>query len=161
VRVRPAQGHVAHAEAVEIAKDANIVFNGVAAFNAEQGGELVLAMSAFDVGDTESHHHAIRMAGRLLINRIDEIERVAGEVALVGFRVYPDRKELGAEIADFGLVETDVAGVFGIGRSNVVVFVEKTLRSVGVRVDDDAGVVNLTGVGADGGLRVCGNDKSE
>ena len=82
-------------------------------------------------------------------------------MALVGFRFHPDGKELGAEIAGLGLVETDMAGVFGIGRSDIVVLVEKTLRCIGVRVDDDGGVVNLTGLGADGGLRVCGNDKSE
>ena len=161
VGVRPAQGHVAHAEAVEIAEQANVVFDGVAAFNAEQCGKFVFAVGALDVGDAESHHHAVGMAGGLLIDRIDEIERVAGEVALVGFRVHPDGEELGAEIAGLGLVEADVAGVFGIGRSDVVVFVEKALRRVGVRVDDDGGVVDLAGLGADGGLRVCGNDKSE
>ena len=127
----------------------------MAAFNAEQGGEFVLAVGALDVVDAEGHHHAVGMAGRLLVDRIDEIERVAGEVALVGFRFDPDGKELGAEIAGLGLVEADVAGVFGIGRSDVVVFVEKALRSIGMRVDDDGGVVDLAGLGADR-LRVAG-----
>jgi hypothetical protein len=40
---------------------------------------------------------------------------VAGEVALVGFRFYPDGEELGSQIAGLGLVEADVAGIFGIG----------------------------------------------
>jgi hypothetical protein len=56
------------------------------------------------------------MAGRLLVDGIDQVERVAGEVALVRFRIDPDGKELGAEIAGLGLVEADVAGVFGRSR---------------------------------------------
>ncbi len=133
----------------------------MAAFNAEQGGELVLAVGALDVVDTEGHHHAVGMAGGLLVDRIDEIERVAGEMALVGFRLHPDGKELGAEIAGFRLVETDMALIFGIGRSDVVVFVEEALRGIGVRVDDDGRVVDLAGLLADRGLRVDGNGKGE
>ena len=101
------------------------------------------------------------MAGRLLVDRIDKIERVSGEVSLVGFRFHPDGKELGAEVSGLGFVEADVAGIFGIGRSDVVVFVEEALRGIGVRVDDDGGVVNLAGLGADSGLRVDGNGKGE
>ena len=97
VGVRPAQGHVAHAEAVEIAQHANVVFDGVSAFDPQERGQFVLAVGALDVGDTERHHHAVGMAGRLLVDGIDEIERVAGEVALVGFRFHPDGKELGAQ----------------------------------------------------------------
>jgi hypothetical protein len=77
------QGHVAHAEAVEIAQEADVVFDGVSAFDAQQGGELVLAVGALDVFDAEGHHHAVGMAGGLFVDGIDEIERVAGVVAFV------------------------------------------------------------------------------
>ena len=43
VAVGVGEGHVAHAEVVEIAQQARAVFDGVAAFDAEQGGDLVLA----------------------------------------------------------------------------------------------------------------------
>ena len=40
--------------------------------------------------------------------------------------------------------------VVGIGRADVEAFVEKTLRRVGVGVDDDGGFVNRASLGADG-----------
>ena len=61
-------------------------------------------------------------------------------------------KNSAPEISGLGLVETDVARIVGIGRSDIVIFVEEALRRVGVRVDDDGGVVNLAGFGAD---RLC------
>jgi hypothetical protein len=81
------------------------------------------------------------MMGRLFVHRIDEVERVAGEVALVGFRVDPDGKKFGAEIAGLRLVEANVAGVVWVGGFDIVIFVEEALRRVGVRVDDDGGVL--------------------
>jgi hypothetical protein len=126
----------------------------MSAFNSKERGEFVFAMGALNVGGAEGHHHAIGMPGGLLVNGIDEIERVTCEVALVGFRLDLDGEELGAEISGFRLLEADVAMVVGVGRSDVVALVEKTLRSVGMGVDDDGRVLNLIGLFADG-LRVC------
>ena len=47
--------------------------------------------------------------------------------------------------------------VFWIGRSDVVVFVEEALRSIGVCVDDDGGVLDLAGFLADC-LRMYGDE---
>ena len=80
------------------------------------------------------------MPRRLLVDRIDQIERVLREVALIGLRVDPDGEELRAQIAAPGFVEADVADVFGIGRADVEAFVEKALRRIGMGVDDDGGV---------------------
>ncbi len=54
-----------------------------------------------------------------------------------------------------------MALIFGIGRSDVVVFVEEALRGIGVGIDDDGGVLNRASLLADGGLRVGENGKGE
>ena len=88
--------------------------------------------------------------------------------ALIGFGVDPDGEKFGAQISAAGFVEADVAGVFGIGRTDVEAFVEEALRGVGVGVDDDGRIVNLAGARADDhvgcagrclrGLGECGGD---
>src|SRR4029077_9947787 len=72
-----------------------------------------------------------------------------------------DGKELGTQVSGLSLVEADVAVIFGVGRSDVVVFIEEALRSVGVRVDHDGGALNLLSFLADGVLCVDGNGKGE
>ena len=153
VGVRPGERHVAHAEPVVIAQQVHVVLDRVAAFDAHERGEFVLAMGALDVGHGEGHHHAVGMMRRLLVDGIDEIERVAGEVALVSIGVDPDGKELRAEVAAAGFVEADVPRVIGIGRADVEVFVEKTLGRVGVGVDHDGGFLNRASLGADNDVR--------
>ncbi len=115
VGIRPGKRHVAHAETVVIAQQVHVVLNGVAAFDAHQSGEFVLFVGALDIGHGKRHHHAIGMPRRLLVDGVDQIESVPGEVALVGFGIYPDGKELRAQIAAAGFVEADVADVVGIG----------------------------------------------
>ena len=128
----------------------NIVFDGVSAFDPHQRGQLFLLVGALDVVDGEGHHHAVRMAGRLFIYRIDHVEGGLGEVPTSGFGIGPDGKKLRAQIAGTGLVQADVADVFGIGGADIEVLVEKTLRCVGVSVNDDGGVVDGASSGADG-----------
>src|SRR5438132_12651457 len=91
------------------------------------------------------------MTGGLLVDRINQIERVLGEVALVSCRLDPDGKELGAQVAGAGFIETDVAVVVGIDGTDVVVFVEERLRRVSVRVYPDGRIVDGVGAGANGG----------
>ena len=150
VRVRPGERHIAHAEAVIIAQQVHVVLDRVAAFDAHERGELVFLVGALDIGHGKGHHHAVRMVRGLLVDRVDEIECVSGEVALVGLGIYPDGKELGAQIAAAGFVEADVAHVVGIGRADVEAFVEKTLGRVGMGVDYDGGFLNGASLGADG-----------
>jgi hypothetical protein len=108
---------------------------------------------ALDVGHGKGHHHAVRMPRRLLIDRVDQIECMSGEVALVGLRFHPDGEELRAEIAAAGLIEADMPNVFGIGRSHVEAFVEKALGRVGMGVDNEGGIVNGASLGADRFIR--------
>jgi hypothetical protein len=82
-------------------------------------------------------------------------------VALVGHRLDPNGKELGAEVARFGLVKTEVALVLGIRRSDVPIFVEESLWSIGVGVDDDGRVLDLKGLLANCGLCIQRESTSE
>ena len=74
-----------------------------------------------------------------------------GVVALVGFGIHPDGKELRAQIAGASFVEADVADVFRVGVADVEVFVEKALRRVGMSVHDDGRFVDGACLGAEGG----------
>src|SRR6266404_4391243 len=98
------------------------------AFDPQQGSKLFLFVGALDVVRAEGHHHAIRMPSSLLIDGVNQIERVPGKVSLIGFRFHPDGKELGAEVTGLCLVEADVTMIFWIGRPDVVAFVKETLR---------------------------------
>src|ERR1700676_5484307 len=114
-------------------------------------------MCALNIGNTKSHHHPVRMPRRLFINRIDQIERVVREMPLVGFRLDPNGEKLCPKVSSFCLVEADVAGIFGVGRSNIVVLVKKTLRSIGMSVDNNRRVLNLERLLADRSLCGRGN----
>ena len=57
---------------------------------AHQRGELMLTVRTLNVRCGKRHHHPVRMMRRLLVDRIDQIERVPGEVAFVRSRIDPD-----------------------------------------------------------------------
>jgi len=90
----------------------------------------------------------------LLIHRIDQIKRMPGEMALVGVWIHPDGKKLRAQVSAPCLVEADVANIFGIGRPEIEALVQKPLRRIGMRVDDERGIVNLLGSRADHDVRL-------
>src|SRR5579862_385474 len=125
----------------------HVVFDGMPAFNAHQSGEFVLAVRPLDVRHGKRHHHAVRVVRRLLVNRIDEIQGVLSEVALVSFRIDPDGKKFSSKIAAADFVEADVSDVVWIGGADIEILVEKPLRRVGVSIDDDGGVLNGAGFG--------------
>ncbi len=99
IGVRPRERHVAHAQAVVIAQQVHVVLDRVSAFDAHERGQFVLAVGALDVGDGKGHHHAVGMMRRLLVDRVDQIEGVAGEMALIGLGVDPDGEKFRAQIA--------------------------------------------------------------
>ena len=76
--------HVAHAEAVVVAQQADVVLDGVPAFDAHQRRQFVFLVGALDIGDGKGHHHAVGMSRGLLVNRVDQIEGMLGEMALIG-----------------------------------------------------------------------------
>src|SRR5215467_6217639 len=127
----------------------DVVFDGMAALDAHQGTQFVLAARSLDIGRRKGHHHTVGMPRRLFIDRIDQIEGVFGEVPLVGFWIDPDGKELGTKIAVACLVEADMADVVGIGRANVEAFVKKSLWRVSMRIDYQSGIVNGMCFGTD------------
>src|SRR2546427_12258918 len=157
VGVRPTQSHIADAEPVKIAQKMNVVLDRVTAFNSHERGKFLVFVGTRDISDRERHYHAIRMPGGLLVDRIDEIERVLGEVALIGCGFDPDGKELGAQVAGAGFIEPDVTAVVGVGGTDVIIFVEEPLRCVSVCVYDDGRIVNGFGAGANGGSLSYGN----
>ena len=57
--------------------------------------------------------YAVGMAGGLLIDRIDKIERLVGEVALVGVRLDPNGKKLGPKVPALALSRLMWAGSLG------------------------------------------------
>ena len=76
------------------------------------------------------------MMRRLFIDRVDQIEAVLGVVTLIGLGIDPDGKEFRAQITAPCFIEADVPDVIRIGRADVESLIEKALRRVGVRVDD-------------------------
>ena len=60
---------------------------------------------------------------------------------LLGFGIDPDGEELGAEVALLRRFEVPVAAIERIGE--VVVLIDKALRSIGMRVDHDGGAFDL------------------
>src|SRR5947209_17270742 len=104
----------------------------MSALNPHQGGKLVLAVSAFDIRNRERHCHLFGMTCGLLIHRIDQVERLLGEVSLIGLRINPDRKELRPKISALRLIQTDMPDVVRVGRANIKVLFEKALWSIGM-----------------------------
>jgi hypothetical protein len=115
----------------------------VAALDAHQRGELVVAMRGDDVGGREGHPHLVGMLRRLLVDGVDQLQRPPGVMIFVEVGLDPDGEELRAEVALVRGVEVQLPAVERIGQ--VEVLVDETLRRVGVGVDDDGGAVELTG----------------
>ena len=150
VGIRPAQGHVANAQPVVVAEQMNVIFDRVAAFDSHQCCQLLLFVCALNVVYRECHHHAVRVARRLFIHRIDHVEGGFGEMPAGCFGVGPDRKEFRAQVAGASLVEADVPDILWISVADIETFVKKTLRSVSVGVHNDGGVVDGASTRADG-----------
>ena len=111
----------------------------MAALDAHQRGQLVLAMRRLDIRRRIRHPHPVGMLRRLLVNGIDQLQGAPRVVALVKVRLDPDREELRAKVALLGRVEIEIAAIELVGK--VVVLVDQPLRRIGMRVDNDSGVV--------------------
>ncbi len=57
-------------------------------------------------------------------------------------------------------LEADVTHVFGVGVADIEFLIQKALRRIRVSVHDDGGVMNLTGLRADG-VRRASDDNDE
>ena len=143
VGVRPGQRHVADAEGVVLAQQGERVFDGVAAFDSHERGDLVFAVGEFDALGRGDEHHLVLVLGHLLLDGVNQDQRPARELTLVGTGIDPDGEELGAEVSLLRGFKIPVAAVERIGK--VVVLVDKTLRRVGVGVDHDGGAFDLFG----------------
>ncbi len=169
VGIGPSERHIADAEAVVVAQEGKRVLDGVPAFNAHERRELALVVGRFHVRRGIGHAHLVRMLGGLLVDGVDQFKRALGVVAFVEVGLDPNGKELRAEVALFGGLKVEMATVERVGE--IIVFVEKALRSVGVRVNHEGGAMDSLGVGhgfmkmrgvRGGNLRVecgCGEDE--
>jgi len=90
IGIRPAQGHVTHAESVKIAKQMDVILDGMPP-------SIPSARPAFsadvpsDIGDAEGHHHAVADGGGLNDTEIDQ-SSVRRRSSPTWFRLDPDGK---------------------------------------------------------------------
>src|ERR1700722_3516798 len=89
------------------------------------------------------------MPRSLLIHRVNQIKRVPRKMPLVGLRVNPDREKFRTQVPAPRLIQTDVPNIVRIGRSDVESFVEKSLRPVGMRADNNRRFLNSASLPAD------------
>ena len=68
VGVGPGEGHVANAECIVLAQEANRVLDGVATFDSHEGGELMVAVGFFNALGRGNELDLIRVAGDLLLD---------------------------------------------------------------------------------------------
>ncbi len=141
VGVRPGQRHVAYAQPVVVAQNADVALDRVATLHTHQRGKFLLPMCAQNVLGAEGHHHLVGMASRLLVDGVNHVESALGLVAFVRLGLDPDGEELRPQIAGLDLIEVHVAFA-GVLRE-VEVLVHETPRRVGVSVNDEGGVMNL------------------
>ena len=145
VGVGPGEGHVADAEAVVEAQEAEVGFYGVAAFDADERGEDAVNVGLDDVFGGKAEAHGVGVFADLLVDAVDELQGAEGEAAAPCGGLDPGGEELGGEVAGAGGFEVQHAAVERVGE--VPGFVDEALRGVGVSVDDDGGSVDFGGIG--------------
>src|SRR5579872_1183361 len=83
------------------------------------------------------------MPGRLLPDRIDELQGAVREPAFIWDRIDPYGEELRAQVAFSGRLEIEIACAQRI--AEVEVLVDEALRGIGMGVNNDRGLLNLFG----------------
>ncbi len=116
VGVEVGEGHVADAEGVVVAEEAEGVFDGVAAFDAHEGGDLVLVVGADDVVGGGGEDEVVGMSGDDVgVDGVDHLQgAVGGVIAVDVLGTDVDGEELGAEKA-FHAGKVGLAGLVGSG----------------------------------------------
>ncbi len=112
------EGHVADAEAREIAKDAEIVVNHVAALNAHERGNFPVGMDAADIVCGASEGDVLRISDWQFAHYVNLIHR-----AFHGFRAgdcarNPDGKENRAQVAFAHARDVDQPSLWRTPKSN-------------------------------------------
>jgi len=90
----------------------------------------------------EGHHHLVGMLLRLAIDRVNQLHGALGVLALVLVRLNPDGEELRTKIASLRFGEIEMSRIARWNICQVEIFVEKTLRGVGVCVNNERGFVD-------------------
>ena len=102
VGVGPGEGHVADAEAVVKAEEAEIGFDGVAALDADECGENAVGVGLHNVFGGKAEAHVARVFADLLVDAVDELQGSEGVAAAPLDRLDPGGEELGGEVSSAG-----------------------------------------------------------
>ena len=136
------QRHVAHAEFGVGAQDAQVVFDGMAAFEAHQQRDLSLAVGAADVAGGAGQQQVVGVALHLLIDGGDDLQgALDGAIVFVLARVHPDGEEGRVQPAFAHARNVDMAE--SVTGREVKTFVQQPHGCVDVRVDDNGAAVQL------------------
>jgi hypothetical protein len=73
----------AHAEGVVLAQEGDGIFDGMAALDAHERGELVSPVSVLDAGRGGDEHDLFGVPGHLLLDGVNQFEGAAGVLALI------------------------------------------------------------------------------
>ena len=116
VGVEVGERHVANALGVEVAEEAEGVLDGMAAFDAHEGGDLVLLVGAYDVVGGGREDEVVRVGGDDVgANGVDHGEGAVGGVVVLDVGgVDVDGEELGGEEA-FHAGEVGLTEFVGLG----------------------------------------------
>ena len=135
VGIEVGEGHVADAEGVVVAEKAEGVFDGVTAFDAHEGGDLVLVVGADDIVCCGGEDEVVRMSGDDVgADGVDHLQSaIGGVIAVDVFGPDVDGKELGAEKT----LHARKIGLAGLVGSGDVVTGDGAGSDVVVGVDED------------------------
>ena len=89
IRVRPRKRHVPNSKPIVVAQQVDIVLDRVSAFDSHQRREFMLLVSALDVAGENAIIMRSGWSSRLLIHRINQVERVLRESGLGWFQDQP------------------------------------------------------------------------
>src|SRR5690349_18437957 len=108
----------------------------MAALDAHERREFVLLVGTHNVICGICHGYPVRMAGSLPIDAVNQVES-APSIMSFEFGLYPDGKELGPEVPLLDFAEVYVAVRHGSVLAQIKVFIEKTLRRIGMSINNN------------------------
>ncbi len=144
VGVGPGEGHVADAERVILAQEGERIFDGVATFDPHECCKFVISMGLLDAFGRGDKLDLVVVFGGLLFDGVNKFQSAMCVLAFVESGLNPDGEEFGAQVSLLDGSEVEIARTERVGQ--IEVLVEKTLRGIGVCVDDDGGLMDPFGV---------------
>ena len=88
--------------------------------------------------------HLAGMPGRLLLDRVNQLQRAPRIVSLVRLRFHPDGEELRSQVSLFSRIQVELPAFERIAQ--VELLIEEPLRRIRMRIDHNRRGVDLCGV---------------